>query len=425
MRKAIIYFLVLIFLLINSVPVLAYESKTVCKESEILKEKVEKSLYNGIVNNKAGNDSKEHTQMKEDYNNVMNQMYNTKTQKYNNDFSGAYVDSNNDLVVKIKKGLIQNEKEIQELTTGKVLFEKAKYSLNELQKIENIILEKTDPDYYNDKPIDKKIKAVLDSVNSIGVSEEENKVCVTMTNVSSETISIFKEYIYDSDAIHFTQQNNIVSSSSKMYLGNQITVKKNNKTSYYSIGCRAEAKKDGKHIKGFLTAAHNNELNSDVYYGASDTATKKIGKIVARKFGGKIDCSFVQVTNSSYSLTHKIKNKNGVSIKTYVATSLPVGCDVVKHGYKYGKKTGVVKKRNVSVKYNGKTIKGLVQSNYLSGKGDSGGIVYDPEDNSFAGITVAFTYNDGESPEYGKISYYVDEDNLFTNWGGLTDLFLY
>lgn len=244
-----------------------------------------------------------------------------------------------------------------------------------------------------------------------------------MSDVSVNKIVLFKKYVVNSGAVSFEKAEEKVTTTTNLYLGNRIYV---DDIGSYSIGCRAYAYKNGKKIYGFLTAGHDTKLNAKVYYVISNEIDVKspLGKVVGRKFGGSIDCSFVQVTNSKYHMTNKIKNANGKSLSKYVACTPTEGEIVYKSGYNGGTTKGKVLATNVTARVGNITLKHFCEASYKTKHGDSGGVVYHHGDYEFVGLQ-SLGSDMGEDNYFNKSSY-CDQDYIFNeNWGGLTGIMWY
>lgn len=335
-------------------------------------------------------------------------------------FAGSYIDNCGDLVVQVTEKNNNTLAQVKEITNNdKIEVNEVHFSYEELCNIYEQL---------NDKLTNKNnnaiIKNICDNIQSIVISQQNNAIIIQVKNLSNNFSEQFKEYICASNAIQFKKGNgSIVSSSTNMFLGNKIRI---GNVGYYSIGCRASAKKNGKLIKGFLTAGHKVSLGDKVYYCVSSTKEVLIGKIVAKKTSGNVDCSFVQVTNANYLVNRRIKNSDGIIIRNDVSATPTEGEVVYKCGYAgrvtSGKNIGT--KSTVTYSDCNITLHNLIMANYKTRMGDSGGTVYTLYDKVFAGIQSG-VYGSKNSNNYYSTSYFVDQDYIFTNWGGLTELFLY
>lgn len=73
----------------------------------------------------------------------------------------------------------------------------------------------------------------------------------------------------------------------------------------------------------------------------------------------------------------------------------------------------------------GVTLKNLYKASYKTKMGDSGGVVYHNAERTFAGIQSGVQNNSKDANGYYNVCFYVDEAYVFSNWGGLNNIFLY
>lgn len=392
----------------------AYE-KTLREEK--LSENIISAQDKVIINNQ--------TESKKEYNKLIADVYNKGINKYNDYYAGSYMDDNGELVVKVTENSSEIVDEIESVTDNEnINIKTANFSYNELNEINDLISKKMLQKSDNSTLLSEKEKEIIEFISSTRISQEQNKVIVAIKEISNDKIAAFKKYITASTAVTFEQGYDNANSATGMHLGRKILVG----DGCYSIGCRAEALKDGKLVRGFITAGHNNRVHDKVYYFVGSVPVE-IGKVIARRFRGFVDAAFVQVTNSDYVTTRRVYVSNGDLLRDGCSASPAEGEYVIKCGYASLKRLGKVLSTNHTVYFtkSGVTLSRLYLTTYRTALGDSGGIVYTYDDKVTAGITIGYSLDPKYVDDDGLYtrSYYVDQYYLFSQWGGLTDIFLY
>ena len=290
--------------------------------------------------------------------NVLSEHKNVK-----NSYAGAYINDNNELVINLTSSDKKVQDEIVDETgSQKVAFQQMKYSYQELNDtFENLKTILSDSKY-------------TDKVNCYYVDEKNNVVVIETTDMSLE--DFLKEQAVNSDCIKVTETKHKIAAQ-KTYLkpGGFIGFEEGNAETCYSIGWRAwRINNAGNKTYGLVTAGHGviNHKTALTYGGG------EYGKFVLKRFGGKMDMSFVQRTNDNYGETNTIKF-SGSSLKAgyYVRSSyMKTGDNVYKAGMTTGLTTGKIISTSAAVSYDGKNFTNFVLTDNYCQSGDSGGIAY-------------------------------------------------
>ena len=284
-------------------------------------------------------------------------------------YAGAYIDDNNNLVV----NLTTSDKQIQDEVlnkTGKenVLISQKQYSYEELLNAYHNIVNKMQSDEFEGK------------VSQVYVDEINNKVVVETPDLSIR--EKIENAVLDAGCINI-QKSKGKAVATKTYLkpGGYIGLEEGTDmyslTTDYSIGWRGwRINNAGNKTEGLVTAGHDVTIHKQAKtYGGGD-----YGKFVLKRFGGKLDMSFVQRTNKNYGETNTIKF-SGSSLKGgyYVrSSSMAVGQKVYKVGMTTKLTTGKILSLNHSYTLEGykEKFNDCVLASYKSDVGDSGGLVY-------------------------------------------------
>lgn len=435
--KKIISIAILIVLLILALclPVYAEETKTTNGElledvyNEMMKNESEEFLYENDNSEIDKTTMENEKNSKIQYEKLITNIYNDDTKKYDDSYAGSYINDEGELVVKLIKSSNVDESKVRSVTENeKLILESAKYTYNELIEMNDLISSKMYQNSINDVSLTDNEKNILSLITSVGISQSQNRIIVSIKDLSEKNIQDFKKYILDSDAIIFQKGYDNNATSTTMFLGNKIVIDGKG----FSIGCRAWATINDVTYYGFMTAGHNIKAYDEVKYCVGEKEYS-IGKVYARKSYGTNDSAFVRITNNNFNLSNKIRNQNGVSIKTYVTSSPVEGGYVYKNGYAGGLKMGKITQTSKTVTYsnvlnsagNPTTYTNLYEANYKTKMGDSGGPVFNKDDYDIAGIQSGV----GGSPDsdgYYNCSYFGNQEYIFcTSWGGLTDAFVY
>lgn len=297
---------------------------------------------------------------------------------YPDNYGGAYINEEGKLVIKVS----ENAAEVNStdnfsvvIDENDVQYESAEHSYEELLAEYNKI-----SDYMVDG---NKKESSWQNISAVAIDERENRVVVTMQDISEDAIILFKQDVSSSPLIYFKEAKYTAKreASKSLDLGSPVI---GNRERMGSIGFRCKKRDSSGNytIKGFVTAGHVAKAGEDVYIPGAIIYDnyKKIGETVQsiNTSGGKVDAAFVEITDSSYE----------ASLKTFVGSDelyggsaygvlLPPGASVKKCGAVSNITSGKVINNTATIKYSdGTTFKDVVEASYASSEGDSGGVVY-------------------------------------------------
>lgn len=231
---------------------------------------------------------------------------------YDNNYAGEYLNDNGQVVV---LSLDQQAVEKKLIKVGDIKIKTAKFNLDYLLKIKQIIDNKIINFEKNNKIISPKNKEILSNFSGLYIDVEKNAVIVELYDLSERSINLFKEVICNDNAILFEKGSMAFDSATELQLGRAIYTKPSETTvSKSSIGYPSMYyDSNGNKVYGFITCAHGKNVGDIVYINSS--CLTKIGKVVKRKLSGTVDASFVKITNSNYILSRRVyyKNSDGVT----------------------------------------------------------------------------------------------------------------
>lgn len=308
--------------------------------------------------------------------------------EYPDNYGGCYINDDGKLVVYQKK----NAKDIDSCfldNDENVIYEEVPYSYNDLLCIKEKI----------EQYIDKNPENVLSkNINVYGVYDKENKVIVTMKDLSETMVSKFKSEIVSSDAVSFEQGEAPTRTSTLVKSGQKIG--KSISSNYYIMGSMGyRAKRNG--VVGFVTAGHVAEKGDSIRYNMTGSI---IGKSVLSYQNGAIDAAFCEITNSNYIPSNTLDGTNNTLSTT---TSNPgVGTVVNKIGAYTGRTSGKVTATSLNITFaDGGTVKNVTATNVESAEGDSGGIFYSYISSTNTRLTLGIVIGGkGTTTYYSKAS---------------------
>lgn len=272
---------------------------------------------------------------------------------YSNDsftenYGGAYIDDNGNLVVYLKDTDSNSINRLREIDT-EVIVKPCQYSFNELTGIMNQL---------NDYKLNG-TDEFANEFNYYKLSDSENKIIVELEELTDENIAKFKDKVCDSESITFEQATDDGVEEVDINAGSEIT----SSSSSASVGYRA--KRNG--VAGIVTASHFVK-SGDIVTANGST----IGSCDASVYSGAVDAAFVKVTNGTPTNTI---NGMGTTLSTTISEP-GVGTVINKRGMKTESTSGKIVSTNASWTINGVTFTNLTSATYNSDSGDSGGIVY-------------------------------------------------
>lgn len=300
---------------------------------------------------------------------------------YPDTYCGAYIDDNGELVIYVKgaettrDAFVQNTEGL--LGGNNFRIKEATFSYNELVSLMNEL--NTYKDTHNND--------VANGFNYYWLSDKSNNIVVELDYMSAENIAAFKAQVSDSPIITFKQADGPMMPEINMNPGQSIRT-----VGSGSMGYRA--KKGGK--VGFVSAGHMGNLNDIVYVG--DVA---VGKIISKQASGKVEATFIEVTNSDYTPSNTI---NGTSNTLSTKTSKPgVGTVINKCGASTGATSGKIISTNATITVSGVTYTDVTTADYSSAGGDSGGIVYSYVSSTNTRYTLGtHSFSDGTTRSFIK-----------------------
>lgn len=293
-------------------------------------------------------------------------------------YGGCYIDDSGKLHVlftkNTKSDVINNVNTILE---SSVVNETCKYSLDELMLLKEHISNTITSNENNIK-----INNLSESIVTVGVYEQYNKVIVRLKNCNDEKINLFKSLISNSDAIMFENANEFKNTATTLYTGSRIYVQTDSGRPGCSIGfrCRILAA-NGSYYNGFMTAAHGNSAGDAVYYNNT-----YIGHILAwyNANNGKVDAAFVYVSNSNYSPSNTLHRGLGTLVSGAYVNSYQVGRTVYMIGSTSAYRSGKIISSSVDTfSDDNVNILDCVEVDCICRDGDSGGVVYVESNDSY------------------------------------------
>lgn len=308
-------------------------------------------------------------------------------------YSGCYIDDDNNLVV-----MAEDKKEIKdEGVIGDYLVE-CDYSYDELYEAYEELNEMVDgySESYQDDTISTENKKILNNIAEFYISVQDNRVIVSLLDVSDEeTVAEIKSSVSNPSILEFIEGEESDDNATTLKLGRKIYIYNGNGLgSYASIGIKAYyINNDGDKVHGFITAGHATESVGEYVYISNDISKDPIGKVVKRKYSGKVDAAFVKVTNSDYSISRQVYYSNskgntsgGVKIKDNIYTCLSEGA-IGENIYKAGSATyltkGKLKSDSATMVVDGVAIRDLYKAGNATKAGDSGGVVFYHDKNGY------------------------------------------
>lgn len=313
-----------------------------------------------------------------------NNVTRTLDNSYPSYYGGMYVNEDNILVVQIVGAdsiAIKNDLALR-AKSSQFQMNACKYSYNELLSTAKnleayMISHKEDPD----------------NIKFYGfcIRDKENDIEIKLGDSSAGNIEKFKSLVLDKEYFSYSQSKQMVFES-ELLLGQSIYY-----LSWGSLGFRAR-RTDGvvAPVDGFVTAGHvTKSVGTEIY--ADNQLSETIGVTELWRIGGNMDASFCRTTNN-YAVTNQLYQDITSSVTPELA-SYAVGSTVNLRG-RHNASSGVITTTYATWTISGVTLSGLVGSYYQSQSGDSGGLIYTPDDMRIAGIHTAGAVDSGYGVRY-------------------------
>lgn len=283
-------------------------------------------------------------------------------------YAGALIDEEGQLIVYYtgdESNIIPIEYQMQNAEQSQMLsdcvsenyqFVHVEYSYDEL-----ISFQKSMWDIRNNilnESLDEDLRLWADKISGIGINPEINGLDVIVTDFQTEDYELFNQYFKDYPYELIYSESYEVSETTTLKPGQSLSTGG-------SLGFRC--KMNG--VKGFLTTIHSSSTGSTV----TDNGTT-IGKVTASVHDGAADFSFVQVTNSNYSVGLTTNTSPSYTLhSSHYVVALPVGYTVyLAAGTSTTVKSGQVKYYDYSIS----SGSNWMVCTYNCIGGDSGGCVF-------------------------------------------------
>ena len=380
-------------LVFASIPMVTYAKDEQSDYGERLREQYENQQKEFIVDEKEINRQSELNQLFQEIQDDMIICNENNVNEYESYYSGAYIRDEH-LVV-----CVTDEENISHNEGEDIEYKVVDISYNELVEIQNEISEKYTYLYENCRDITED-KELLDSIQGIGIDEENNRVIVDVVGLSNKKEGIFEKLFGKYESVQLQEVYSEAEETATYRPGKAVYIIKsiNGSSITYSrlsIGYRAYQDSSSGRIYGFVTCGHGikDSINGRVYSDAS--LSNIIGNIVDWRYSGSLDAAFVEMTDENYIGTTTYysdasgSTSGGDKLKSnaYVSTA-PAGTTVYKVGSTTYKTSGIIKNTNYTVTISGTTFTNLTKASNLVESGDSGGLVYTYVGGNYVAIGV-------------------------------------
>lgn len=242
----------------------------------------------------------------------------------------------------------------------------------------------------------------------------------------TSAIELFKSKISDSETVSFRASSNevqVVEETEDWRPGRWIWVY--NKPdeglgSSLSTGYRAKYTYNGTTYYGFVTCAHGTNVGNSVYIKNNSSSVNKLGVILNRSYGNKLDVSFIRMTNSNYTNSNAIYYTSSQAGVTRPGTILDGTQTTVSNGthiYKSGQTTyltiGYVSNSSLAFWSEDIYFYDLIQADRnMSNNGDSGAVTYVVSTGATSGKAVGVLRG-----KYGGLTVFIKASNIRSVFG--------
>lgn len=234
---------------------------------------------------------------------------------------------------------------------------------------------------------EKVYKEYLQMAESMGSTIEEHQKVLEIMGLNDETCDT--DDLKDNYAgSYLDDEGNMVVVLDKDESGNKVY------STRCSIGLKAYTiDSDGKKRYGFVTCGHGLAKGDTIYIDG--LCKTKIGKVIKRKYSGKVDASFVEVTNSNYTPSRVVyysnssgSTSNGKTISTSYLYVWYTGFTVYKAGSTTYLTSGTLTSYNYSATIGNVAFKDMYKAKIKVKSGDSGGIMYTKDDGEYCALGI-------------------------------------
>lgn len=412
LKRRKIFMIAAIILLFGSVQTATFGAETalateIKEGGKLLEQSIKKS---SITNQKEAALTSEQKNFFEDYCDICYffQEEAPEGELYPEEVAGVYYEDGIGIVVDVTENSENIEQQLENVVgqEEKIAVNVVDYSYQELEEQKEEIESKCQTILLCDN---SEAKELVQKITSIDVDEQENQVVVGIDKLSNKDKETFVKYICKLEKIILVENNEKVTPcSTELKPGMRIygdRIEDDEVWEAYSLGCRAwRITSSGRYEYGFITAAHSNIIGTKFYADSN-----YIGYVSDRKLGGSVDASFVNIQNSSYTVSNKIAyGSNALTSRKYVYEDF-VGLPCIAVGASTGTfRVGRVEFENVVGHYEEYgTNKTIEFNNFLGVKlnrmllpGDSGGLLYTMIDDDYCVLGILSCMN-------GKYNYFV------------------
>ena len=292
-------------------------------------------------------------------NEILSEISEFKTSKskslYDEYYGGGFMDKNGFLTIMVKGDTALGKKIVdKKRNNGKIKFVKCKYSLAELNAVDDSITS-----YVQNNKNATSLNLTLWFAN-----EMTNTVEVYLLDTTKTAVDDFKAKITDSPMVKFMQGEPFEEEKTTLCCDSKISLDVSTgnvmEPLYGSFAFRAR-EKNGQRRIGMVTAAHVISTGECAYLGDNN-----IGLCIQSVLSGKIDAAFIAINDlKNYEPSNYITDVYNI---LSISTSNPgIGTIVNKYGAKTKHTTGTIVSTNGKVQAsNGNTLTNMTFANYES-----------------------------------------------------------
>ncbi len=283
-------------------------------------------------------------------------MRNSAEQVYDENYGGAYIDENGELVVLLVNQSAEKNEQVRDITgNSELLILECKYSFNELMNVIDTV--NANLEYFLGKGI---------IISSMYEDVYKNSVYIDVIDLNEEKELIIREVV-NSPCMRINNCAEYARNDEAISIKGGVSI--NSEDGGWSTLGFCASSQDGN---GFVIAGHAGDVVGEKFYHAETY----IGEVTQTAYysGSTADAAFV-VKSSNVETTNVV----GAFKCRYRATSIadyPVGATITKLGATTGTTSGTILSNHFTVTTTGGYFLGQVKTSYDSEGGDSGGPVY-------------------------------------------------